>query len=346
MENCLKVEPTHQTIALRNLQTIGERIRSHATHLYFLALPDYLGYESALSLPKKFKNDIARALRLMRLGNDIIKLTTGRMIHPISPTIGGFLHFPKQEDPDVIRDRLENSNDDIIKTAKLFSSIKYPDFERPTKYMSIVKDDEFATSYGNVQVGEREFHPGVYHKFVKEYHEPFSTANFVVKDKKAYSSGALARFVNNSSKYSEHAKPFLKNVNMNNPFHNNICQAIELVHYRDECIKLLDSFTIDKEEIAKFDVKEGHGIAPNEAPRGTLWHEYRIDNKGIITKANIVTPTAQFLRNLNEDIKAYVQQLLNQHTPKDKLVLEIEKLIRSYDPCFSCSTHFLKVNWI
>ena len=131
-----------------------------------------------------------------------------------------------------------------------------------------------------------------------------------------------------------------------NPFYNNIAQALELIHYREECIKLLDNFKVEKESLKEYKPKAGHGIAANEAPRGTLWHEYKTNDKGIITFANILTPTAQFLRNLNDDITAYVNQMLEQKTSKEKLIFEIEKLIRSYDPCFSCSSHFLKINWL
>ncbi|MEA2036224.1 MAG: nickel-dependent hydrogenase large subunit, partial [Nanoarchaeota archaeon] len=330
-------------------QTIGERIRSHVTHLYFLALPDYLGYESALAMVPKYKKEVGRALRLMKLGNEMVTLLTGRVMHPISPTIGGFLHFPSQDSLDQIRDKLDNSKEDILKTADLIASLKIPDFERETQYMSIVKNDEFGTSCGDIKVSGKTFKQKEYLRFIQEYHEPFSTANFVVREGKAYAVGALARFNNNKEKLSKETKNYMKNLSIkfpsDNPFHNNVAQALELIHYREECLKLLDKFKVEYEENAEVIVKAGHGIAANEAPRGTLWHEYKINDRGTITFANIITPTAQFLRNLNEDIASYVQHLLDKKANKEKMILEIEKLIRSYDPCFSCSSHFLKVNW-
>jgi len=297
----------------------------------------------------KFRNEIERALRLMKLGNDMVALLTGRVIHPISPTIGGFLHFPSQNSLDEIRKRLENAHDDIIKTADLFASLKYPEFNRQTNYMSIVKDNEFGTSAGKIKIEGRIFEQNEFHKFVQEYHEPFSTANFVVKEGKSYAVGALARFNNNKEKLSTETQRYMKKLKIKfpsyNPFHNNIAQALELIHYRQECITLLNNLKVEHEENAKIQVKAGHGIAATEAPRGTLWHEYKTGDNGVVTYANIVTPTAQSLRNLNEDIAAYVQILLDSKAKKERIVLEIEKLIRSYDPCFSCSSHFLKVNW-
>ncbi|MBD3164109.1 hypothetical protein GF323_02840 [Candidatus Woesearchaeota archaeon] len=350
MENCQQVKPSRQTVALRQLQTIGERIRSHAAHLYFLALPDYLGYESALQMAPKHKKDVQAALRLMKLGNDIVALISGRVMHPVSPAIGGFLHFPSQESLDEMRDRLDRAEEDAMAANAVFANLKYPEFERESQYMSIVKDDEFGTSYGNIKIGGKLYKQERYMDFVNEYHVPYSSANFVVRENKAYAVGALSRLNNNSEKLSRGARQYMDNLGFKfpsyNPFHNLAAQALELIHYREECIRLLDNLKVEKEELPKIKVREGHGIAANEAPRGTLWHEYKTDAKGRVIYANIVTPTAQFLRNLNEDIRAYVQQLLDKNASKKVLVDEIEKLIRAYDPCFSCSAHFLRVNWI
>ena len=349
VENALGVKPSKQTVALRQLQTIGERMRSHATHLYFLALPDYLGYESALEMAPQYREEIGRALRLIKLGNDMVSLITGRVIHPVAPTIGGFLHFPGEEDLDQIRDRLDRAHEDIIETNNLIASLEFPDFEREKRYLSVFKEDEFGTSQGMIKVGDHIFEQHEFHTFVEEYHEPFSTANFVVKEGKSYAVGALARINNSKHLLSPETQEYMKALTVrfpsNNPLHNNMAQALELMHYREACINLLDNFAVAHEEIAPVDLREGHGIAATEAPRGTLWHEYELGNNGTITYANIVTPTAQFLRTLNEDISAYVRYLLDKNASKKEIISEVEKLIRSYDPCFSCASHFLEVNW-
>jgi sulfhydrogenase subunit alpha len=349
VEDAMNVRPSKQTISLRQLQTIGERIRSHATHLYFLALPDYLGYESALEMGPKYGEEIRRALRLMKLGNDIVSLITGRVIHPVASTIGGFLHFPGAEDLAQIRDRLDKAHEDIIETGNLIASLEFPDFERDKQYLSMFKEDGFGTSQGRIKVGDHIFEQHEFHKFVEEYHEPFSTANFVVKEGKSYAVGALARVNNSKHLLSPETQEYMKNLTIkfpsNNPFHNNVAQALELIHYRDVCINLIDDLTVAKEEIAPIELREGHGIAATEAPRGTLWHEYEVGSDGTIKYANIVTPTAQFLRTLNEDIAAYVHQLLDNSASEKEIISEVEKLIRSYDPCFSCSSHLLEVNW-
>ncbi len=349
IENALRIKPPTQTLALRQLQTIGERIRSHVTHLYFLALPDYLGFESALEMAPHYRREIQRALRLISLGNRMVSLVTGRVIHPVAPTIGGFLHFPSQEDLRYVSENLDKAYEDIIETNNLIASLEFPDFHRGREYLSVYKEDEFATVQGAIKVGPHVFEPRQFHQFIEEYHEPFSTSNFVVKEGRPYAVGALARINNNRCLLSPETHEYMKKLNIefpsDNPFHNLMAQALELIHYRETCTNLLERFAVSREDVNPVELKAGHGIAAIEAPRGTLWHEYEVDDQGILTYANIVTPTAQFLRALNEDIAAYVQTLLNGGHSKQRIILEVEKLIRSYDPCFSCSSHVVNVIW-
>jgi sulfhydrogenase subunit alpha len=348
MENVLGIKATEQTILLRELQTIGERIRSHATHLYFLALPDFLGYESALAMTKKYMPEIQRALRLVKIGNEMVTAVSGRVMHQISTAIGGFTHFPNQSKLDEFRKKLLESKKDVIETAKLILSLKLPNLSTTGEMFSLSHKKEYGTSHGFIRSGKNEFEQKKYAKLIKEYHEPYSNANFVVKDGKSYYVGALARVVNNLDRLSPSAKDFIKKNKIDfsdcNPFKNNLAQAVELIHYWEYTAECLKDFKVKYEPIVKPKTKSGHGIAANEAPRGTLWHEYKVD-KGVITYANVVTPTAQMLRNMQDMIAVYVQQMIEKKTKKEKMVLEIEKLIRSYDPCFSCATHFLRVNW-
>ena len=158
--------------------------------------------------------------------------------------------------------------------------------------------------------------------------------------------GSLARIINNSKFLNAEANKYLKNskidLNKHNPFYNNFAQAIELLHYREEAIDILKKLRINNEEPIKPKRLSGHGIAAIEVPRGILWHEYKIED-GIITYANILTPTAQNLRNMQEDIFYFLPLIIKME--KKQLIQEIEKLIRAYDPCFSCSTHFLELEF-
>ncbi|MBS3105220.1 Ni/Fe hydrogenase subunit alpha [Candidatus Woesearchaeota archaeon] len=347
VEDALNYKPSEQTLQLRKLLTLGERIRSHATHLYFLALPDYLGYESALAMASKYRPQLQNALNLMKTGNLAIKIIGGRDLHPVSATVGGWLKLPKKSDLLIIGKQLESAKADAIKTCKLFFSLKYPEFQSRTECFSLIDKNSYAVLEGEFSSEKISFRKSQYKEFINEYHEPRSTANFVVKSDHRYMVGALSRLNNSHRKLSKNAKKMLKlskiRLPSKNPYLNNVAQAIEIVHCIDEAIRICENLNIRSEAVEKPKLKAGNGVGAIEVPRGTLWHDYTINDNGVITNANIITPTAQNLLNIQEDIRDFVPSVASKR--KEKIVLEVEKLIRSYDPCFSCSAHFLEVKW-
>ncbi|MFH1173708.1 MAG: Ni/Fe hydrogenase subunit alpha [archaeon] len=346
IENALGFHASQQTKQLRELLMIGERIRSHATHLYFLALPDYLGYESALAMAGKYKKEIQRALAMMRMGNLIVKTIGGRDLHPISATVGGWLKLPDKEQLNMLAKELFALTADALATVKLFAGLKNPVFHSETEWFSISHAKEYALLEGMFISQKTKFEPVRYKEFIREYHEPRSTSNFIVKKDHRYMVGALARLNNNHQHLSANAKRALQLAKLkmpsDNPYHNNLAQAIEIVHCIDHAIRICKA-GVQPEPVANIPLRAGTGIAAIEVPRGTLWHEYTVDEKGTIIKANIITPTAQNLLNMQEDIRSFLPSIINRS--KEYIVLAVEKLIRSYDPCFSCSAHFLEVNW-
>ncbi|MFH1053782.1 MAG: Ni/Fe hydrogenase subunit alpha [Candidatus Woesearchaeota archaeon] len=350
IEDALGHKPSKQTKNLRILLTLGERIRSHATHLYFLALPDYLGYESAIAMAPKYKDEILTALKMMKIGNKTVKVIGGRDLHPVSATVGGWLKLPSQDQLDELKTDLESIKDYAEKTCKLFFSLKHPDFETKGNFFSLKDDKEYAVLDGDFHSKDSSFKKSEYKRFISESQEPRSTANFVVKDDIRYTVGALSRINNSQNQLSNNAKKMIELSKIKfpskNPFHNNIAQAIELVHCIDHAIDICENLKIKPEEPANLKPRAGNGVGAIEVPRGTLWHEYRLDKNGVILKANIITPTAQNLLNIQEDIRDFVPVILEKTKDQEKIVLEIEKLIRSYDPCFSCSAHFLEVKWV
>ena len=349
VERALHITVSSQTKELRDLLTLSERLRSHATHLYFLALPDYLGYESALAMVPDYKKEVLVALKLMKLGNEMVRIIGGRDLHPVSATVGGFLKLPTNEQLRGLAEQLREALPLAEATFKLFAGLKYPAIDYPTQYLSLSSDQEYAMLDGGINCNGTLYAQKDFHDFIAEYHESYSTANFVVKDGKRYMVGALARLNNNRSLLMPHAKRALESLHwtfpVTNPYLNVPAQAIEIIHAIEHSIKICSSLEIKEEEPLHitFPRKGGHGIAAIEVPRGVLWHEYTISDDGVITYANIVTPTAQNLRNMQEDIREILPSLL--HLPKATINLQIEKLIRAYDPCFSCSTHFLEVDW-
>ena len=347
VERALGIEPTHQTKLLNKLLMLGERIRSHAAHLFFLALPDYLGYESAIAMLPKYKNEVQSALRMMKAGNEIVRLVGGRDMHPVAAAVGGYRNIPSKEKLMELVESIKKLKLEANATVELFSKLKLYDYEHKCEFFSLQDSKEYAMLEGPLVSEKSKFEQHEYLDYFKEYHSKYSTANFVVKDNKPYMTGALARMNNNFEMLSEDAKLAVKKSGIEfpnlNPFTNNFCQAVELIHCMDEVIKHSVDYEEIEEHILKPVTNTGRGVAAIEVPRGILFHDYTIED-GTIIKANIITPTAQNLKVMEDEIKEMLPSLLKLKD-EEKINLEIEKLIRAYDPCFSCSSHFLEVKW-
>ncbi|MCM2325981.1 MAG: nickel-dependent hydrogenase large subunit, partial [Candidatus Woesearchaeota archaeon] len=316
--------------------------------LFFLALPDYLGYESAIAMLPKYKPEIEMALRLMRLGNEMVKIVGGRDLHPVTATAGGFLKAPTKEQLMGLVETLRKEKEDAIAAAKLFGNLEIPNVTNDCEYFSLFDEKEYPMLQGPIVSQKSRFEQKDYLKYFNEYHVPYSTANFVVKDDKSYIVGAISRINNSHNKLSNDTKIVMHDAKIgfpsDNPFANNFAQALELIHCIDHSIDICKAMDPRDEKPIVPRLKAGRGVAAIEVPRGILFHDYTLDEKGVITKANIITPTAQNLKNMEDMIRKFLPDVIHLKD-ETKINLEIEKLIRSYDPCFSCSTHFLTVKW-
>jgi coenzyme F420-reducing hydrogenase alpha subunit len=343
MENALGVQASQQTEDLRVLLTLGERIRSHAAHLYFLALPDYLGAPNAVAIAADKPDAVKMAVAMMKVGNDMVRRIGGRDMIPESATVGGWLHFPSQEDLDSLRARLQELRPGAVATANLFNSLDLPQLKNTSENFSLHNEKEYPVHEGTLKSGNREFPQTDFGKVVEEYHERDQTANFVVREGHTYMVGSLPRMANNFNQLSPEAKSLGGKVmaNLDNPFYNNPAQAVELLDAFDQSIAMLGRVKVRPEPMADIKFKKCWGIAAIEVPRGTLWHEYELDDSGHISRANIITPTAQNLRSMEEAIKLYLPQLMSKS--RQEVVDGLETLIRCYDPCLSCAAHFLRV---
>ena len=283
IEDALRYTPTEQTKQLRRLMTLGERIRSHATHLYFLSLPDYLGYESALAMASKYKAELQNALNLIRAGNNIIKVIGARDLHPVSAAVGGWLKLPKLQQLTELKRQLITAKKDAIKTNRLFFALTYPKFESRAECFSLVGKNRYAILDGWFTSEKVSFNKQQYRRFLQEYQSSSSTANFVVREGHRYMVGALSRLNNNSEYLSKDAKKMLKlalksknlkqtlKLPSHNPYMNNIAQAIELVHCIDHAIEICKAFEDDgikDEPVDKIRIRAGTGIAAIEVLRG------------------------------------------------------------------------------
>jgi coenzyme F420-reducing hydrogenase alpha subunit len=341
-ENAFKIKVSKQTEVLRNLLLYGTAIQNHAMHLYLLALPDYFGFESVIDMASSHRDKVSQGLTLKKVGNQLVTAIGGRDIHPFTAVVGGFSKIPEKETLDEQLVAFKKSRELAVKTVELFSKLKYPAFERDTQTFGLVNGSHSFYSGKINCVGGICFPESNYENIFTEHLKEGSTAKVVLYNGLPFFNGALARLHVNGNTLSNGAKKYLNLVNFKNPYHNNLAQAIEILHCFDRVIEILSTEKFKPEEPVKFKPKAGRGVAVTEAPRGLVFHDYTFDKNGFCQKANIITPTAQNLKQMETDLKLLVPTLLNGS--ETALKRNVEMLIRAYDPCFSCSSHFLEWN--
>ncbi len=351
LEDALGVVPSEQTIKLRKLLFNAETMQSHWLHVFFLAAPDFFGAGSALELVGDKPEVVKMALRLKKLANDLGDMIAGRKVHPIAMKVNGFSILPSPQQLRDMRERLVAAREDMATTVDLLKTIEIPDFARETEYVALALDDEYAWISGDIRTTDG-FHYDVhdYLKVTNERAVAHSTAKHCAHNRDSYMVGALARYNVNH----EHLRPEAAEVAAalglspicTNPFMNSVAQVVEGVHCLEDSIDLIDQFLRDglEEEPRDVSFRPGVGVGAAEVPRGILFHEYEIDDTGHITRANCIIPTGQNLANIELDLRALVPQVMDRD--KEEITLLLEMLVRAYDPCISCSTHLLNVEFV
>lgn len=363
-EDALGIKPSAQTIMLRKLLLYAEAMDSHILHIYILAAPDLLGVKSIMPLIKTDKPLIEMALRMKKMSDYAGEVLAGRHIHPISYVIGGLTQLPSKEALEKLYKMMLDSRGDTDETIKIIKTLKFPEFQRPTQYMSLASDEEYAFYEGDLVVnGKSKTKVKYYKQLFTETVIDYSRAKIAAINNKPYAVGALSRFNNNFDKLNKKAKAAAGELGLkapcHNPYLNTAAQLVEWAHCLEESILIMEGILKEglneknsvvaswpkRSEIAKIKYKPNTGIGCVEVPRGALFHEYSINETGHITAANCVIPTNQNIGNLEEDMRKMVPELLGKRT-QEEITLDLEMLARAYDPCISCSTHLLDVKFI
>ena len=350
-EAAFDVRLSEQTMLLRKLLYHAETLQSHVLHFYFLAAPDFLGVGSVFPLVNTHKEVVLRALRLKKLANDLADLIGGRKTHPMACVVGGFAKLPEASQLKTMQQRLTQAMDDLKETVKLFQGLEIPTFIRETEYISLKDSKEYAFISGDISSTDTGTAPiSDYLEMTNEFCVPQSTAKFSKHNRDSYMVGALARFNNNYSQLSPQAQKTAEELGLKatcyNPYMISVAQIVESIHAVEDSLRLIDQILARglKEEKPEVKAKSGRGIGAVEAPRGILFHDYTYDDKGILTKANCVIPTNQNHNNIQKDMETLVPQVLAKS--QEEITLLLEMLVRAYDPCISCSTHFLEVKFV
>ncbi|OGO43172.1 MAG: dehydrogenase [Chloroflexi bacterium RBG_16_57_9] len=347
LENALGITVSPEVRALRRLMYCAEWIESHALHIYLLHAPDFLGYESSITLAADHPVEVKRGLRLKKIGNELLALLGGRSVHPVSACVGGFYRAPRRRDLLALRDDLAWALEAAHATVHWVSGFDFPDFTTDCEFVALRHPGEYPLNEGRV-VSSKGLDIAIeeYDQYFIEEHVAHSNAlqshrigggSFFV--------GPLARVNLNFGRLSLQAQAAARASGIafpnSNAFTAIVARAIELVHVCEEALQLLDKYVEPSPSRVEVVPRAGTGCAATEAPRGLLYHRYEVDQQGLIRTARIVPPTSQNLRRIEDDLRAFVPTVLD--LPEEDATWRCEQLVRNYDPCISCATHFLKL---
>lgn len=360
-EDAISFIPSVQTTQLRKLLLHLENLDSHLLHIYLLVAPDLLGVKSFVPLIKTHNDVVRRALRMKKTCNDVCDILVGRHVHPISAIVGGFTKLPREKDLDAMLKLLKNLRADMKPTIELAKTLVFPSFERDTEYVGLINDsDEYPMLEGDLgSTDGLRMNKKDYRKITNEFVVPHSSAKHTKASRSSYMVGALARINLNFDKLHPKAKAVAKAIGLKpintNSFLNTAAQLVECVHSLEDSIRIIEQFkekgvdysqevVVGLNENGAIKVNAGIGVGAVEVPRGILFHEYEVDKKGKIVNANCIIPTGQNLNNIENDMKKLVPEVLDKK--QEEITLLMEMLVRAYDPCISCSAHFLNVKYI
>ena len=348
MENAFGINVDGQLRALRRLIYCGEWIASHTLHVYMLHAPDFLGYESAIEMAKDYPKEVARGLKLKKIGNDLMSLIGGREIHPINICVGGFYKLPTKSELIGIKDDLKRARDDAMQTVQLVSKFTFPDFYRDYEYVALSHPNEYPINEGRIVSNKgMDIEASDYDQYFEEQHISYTNAlHSVIKERGEYFVGPMARYNLNFDKLSPLAKETAKDAGLeplcNNTFKSIIIRSIEILYACDEALRIIDQYEMPEKSRLEIKPSVSTGFGCTEAPRGILYHRYKMDKEGSILDAKIVPPTSQNQKTIESDLCDFVD---NNISLSDKeLTWHCEQTIRNYDPCISCATHFLRLN--
>jgi coenzyme F420-reducing hydrogenase alpha subunit len=347
VERALGVQVTGPLRELRRLLYCGEWIESHALHVYMLHAPDFLGYQGAIDMARDHGDAVRRGLGLKKAGNEILTLVGGREIHPINVKVGGFYRVPTRRELEPLAERLKWARDAALETVRWVAGFDFPEGDRDHELVALRHPDEYPFNEGRIvsNLG-LDIAADDYDAHFEETHEARSTAlHSRLRARGAYLVGPLARYSLNFDRLSPLAQRAAREAGLGtvcaNPYRSIIVRSVEVLYACDEALRIIGDYQPPDQPAVPIEPRAGVGCAATEAPRGLLYHRYRLEADGGIAEARIVPPTSQNQASIEADLARCVGEGLD--LPDEALRHLCEQTIRNYDPCISCSTHFLRL---
>jgi len=353
LEKAIGIRPPEKAQLTRELMMLGENVESHSLHTFLLALPDYLGYPSAIAMLNDYADDVKRALRLKKFGNHVMAATSGRIVHGENPILGGFGKYPTKKALEEIKLKSHELVPDAVRAVELFASLEYPTYsEADMVFMSVnAPNKQYGFAGESILISNgKEVNVEDYKKLTSERVVSHSFAKRSMYQDRPFTVGANARLVNMGKRLDGQAADLFKEHYsdrwLKNPLMNNLAQAIEMVWSLEHMPELVDKITsLENPPIEQPTREDGAGTGAVEAPRGTLYHHYEI-KKGLIDVSDIITPTAQNLDDIERHMRLTAERMLAEEKGDDEIRLGLEMVARAYDPCISCATHLVTLKRI
>jgi len=344
IEEACGVQVDDDLIELRRLLYCGEWINSHVLHIYLLHAPDFLGYPDIIGMSRDHAQVVERGLTLKKAGNQLMEFIGGRAIHPINVRLGGFYSVPTRLELRPIAEQLRRALDNALATVEWVSGFEFPDLELEHEFLALTASGRYPIENGAIaRSAGPAFSAADFTNHVVESQVPYSTALHATLDGGCYLTGPLARFSLNSSALSPIAAQAAAGAGLSaecrNPFRSIIVRAVEVVYAIEEALRIIDDYQRPLRPFVDVPARAGVGHGVSEAPRGLLYHRYQIDTEGLVSAATIIPPTSQNQTAIETDLARLVSD--NLSLDDAALTTLCEQLIRSYDPCISCSAHFL-----
>ncbi len=348
MEDALGIEVSEPVRDLRRLIYCGEWLESHGLHVFFLHAPDFLGYPGAIEMARDGHSELVeRGLRIKKTGNDLLRVIGGRAVHPINLRVGGFYRAPTSAELAPVAQSLERTREELVETVSWTGSLEFPERELDAELLSLRAADRYPIESGRVISSKGlDIQPSEFLDQVVEEQVAHSTALHArLRERGNYIVGPLARYSLNHDALSPLAREAALDAGLGpvcrNPFRSIVVRCVEMLYAADEALRLIDSYQAPDPPAAPFEPRAGAGSGWTEAPRGMLWHGYELHADGTIESARIIPPTSQNQGSIEDDLRGFVQA--NLELGDEELRWRCEQAVRNYDPCISCSTHFLRM---
>jgi coenzyme F420-reducing hydrogenase alpha subunit len=347
LEGIFGTSPGPWVREMRRLLYCGEWIESHCLHIHLLAAPDFLGFPNAVAMAREYPDEVRRGLLLQGLGNDIIRLLGGRSVHPVGVAVGGFFRSPPLAQVSALRSRLHDALPLAQELVRWSASLALPDSDQPFVSVALRHPQEYPFNEGRIATSDGLDIPiGEYEGHFRELQVPHSTALHALYHERPYLVGPLARLNLNLDRLPSLVRANLEATGIpfpsQNVFHSLVARAVEVHYALTEALRILDTYAPGEPPRVPVTVRAGVGYGCTEAPRGMLWQRWETDGAGLIRAARIVPPTSQNQARIEEDLRLTVQAL-GADEDEQTLRQRCETVIRNYDPCISCATHFLRV---